>query len=70
MADTETLDRLYLEWSQFTGTKTWRDLLAERVLADIADSMKRYFEDPGEHANWCVERARETLVTLTAGKSD
>jgi hypothetical protein len=68
MADTETLDRLYLEWSQFTGARTWRDLLAEQVFADIANSMTRPFEDPAEHANWCVTRAKETLATLTAGK--
>lgn len=32
MADTETLDRIYLEWSQFTEARTRREIeLAARV---------------------------------------
>ena len=65
MSDTETLDRLYLEWSQFTAARTWRDLLAERALADIANSQKRAWIDPAEHANWCIERAQEALAAFS-----
>jgi hypothetical protein len=39
--NTETLDRLYLEWSQFTSARTKRELDAiralERLLADWPD---------------------------------
>lgn len=71
MPDTETLDRLYLEWSQFTQAKTWRDIAAEKALTEIAHSMSRKWAEPGEHANWCIERAQaalaEILQPLTAG---
>lgn len=30
---TETLDRLYLEWSQFTKAKTWKEIQLEAALA-------------------------------------
>lgn len=41
MADdlkTETLDKLYLEWSQFTKAKTHRELKLEEQIRIIADS--------------------------------
>jgi hypothetical protein len=55
---TETLDKLYLEWSQFTRARTERELKMARALADIANSNPNRFSDPIEHANWCIERAR------------
>lgn len=32
---------------------------AEDLLLEIANSMSKDFVDPVEHANWCVEAARE-----------
>lgn len=32
MRNTETLDKLYLEWSQFTGARTERENFAQSVL--------------------------------------
>jgi hypothetical protein len=29
-----------------------------RALREIATSMKRDWNDPAQHANWCVERAQ------------
>ena len=34
--ETETLDKLYLEWSQFTKAKTKRELQLEAALRKIA----------------------------------
>lgn len=55
---TETIDKLYLEWSQFTQARTARELKMAKALAEIADSNPNHFVDPVEHANWCIERAR------------
>ncbi len=30
--DTETMDKLYLEWSQFTKARTWRELALTEAL--------------------------------------
>jgi|GEM_PF-5886926 len=35
---TETLDKLYLEWSQFTKAKTGRELRLENKIREIAQS--------------------------------
>lgn len=35
---------------------------AEDLLLEIANSMGRDFADPVEHANWCVEAAKEYFV--------
>jgi hypothetical protein len=35
---TETLDKLYLEWSQFTKAKTARELYLESLIKEIAES--------------------------------
>jgi hypothetical protein len=32
---TETLDKLYLEWSQFTKAKTYRDIANEKRIAEL-----------------------------------
>jgi hypothetical protein len=55
---TETLDKLYLEWSQFTQARTGRELGMAKIISDIANSNPNHFEHPHEHANWCLERAR------------
>ena len=57
MTDTETLNKIYLEWSQFTKAMTRRDLALER----IANSKASKFDDPTDHANWCVEEAKKAL---------
>jgi len=36
---TETLDRLYLEWSQFTKARTERELHLEKLIREIAETM-------------------------------
>ena len=35
--ETETLDKLYLEWSQFTSARTFRELQLSRALKDALD---------------------------------
>jgi hypothetical protein len=35
---------------------------AEDLLLEIANSMQKIFVDPAEHANWCVEVAKEYFV--------
>jgi hypothetical protein len=42
MKMTETLDRLYLEWSQFTDARTEREIQVRTILAGTdADSLPR-----------------------------
>lgn len=41
---TETLDKLYLEWSQFTGAKTARELKLEKQKQELLRSMKPFAE--------------------------
>ena len=41
---TETLDKLYLEWSNFTGAKTARELQLEAQLAAV----REWFDSPSE----------------------
>jgi len=36
---TETLDKLYLEWSQFTQAKTSRELALENFIRSVMPSM-------------------------------
>ena len=36
--DTETLDRLYLEWSNFTEARNFREIDAARLLAQIVNA--------------------------------
>ena len=65
--DTETLDKLYLEWSQFTRARTVRELEMAKALAEIASSNPNHFSDPVEHANWCIERARNRVGGVDRG---
>lgn len=54
--DTETLDRLYLEWSQFTRARNAREILMQRAL-------EKYAEDDGS-----LDRgraARDALCAIT-----
>ena len=37
--ETETLDKLYLEWSQFTSARTHREIAMQRVI-DAAKAMR------------------------------
>lgn len=43
--ETETLDKLFLEISQFTKAKTSRELLLEKRIREIADA--KSWEDQG-----------------------
>lgn len=68
MSTTETLDKLYLEWSQFTSARTGRELMLDKVigsltlaLMEIRTSNANNFDDPIAHVDWCVERARAAL---------
>lgn len=45
--ETETLDKLYLEWSQITKARTSREIRYERSLRSIADWHKVNIS--GEH---------------------
>ena len=38
--DTETLDRLYLEWSQFTTAKTFRDIALDRIISNCEEVLR------------------------------
>lgn len=60
---TETLDKLYLEWSQFTKARTARELALEKIVAEIAKSNPNHFDTPAEHANWCLETARNAALS-------
>jgi hypothetical protein len=42
---------------------------AEDLLLEIANSMEKDFFDPAEHANWCVEVAKEYFVNKAAHTS-
>lgn len=64
MSDTETLDRLYLEWSQFTKAKTGRELALERSLQSILNtSMQatRTLDDFRSDLTWINDEARRAL---------
>jgi hypothetical protein len=58
---TETLDKLYLEWSQFTRARTSREIKQTDALTRIASSNPNHFETPEDHANYCVQCARDGL---------
>ena len=64
MKDTETLDRLYLEWSQFTRAKTGRELLLEagieRLTAALQQIVDQYHDD-GCSSQHLTELARRAL---------
>jgi hypothetical protein len=40
MATTETLDRLFLEWSQFTAAKTRREIELENTISDALHHLR------------------------------
>lgn len=63
MKQTETLDKLYLEWSQFTNARTAREIKMEKALRWIADV-------PGAHPNNVLAVARDALGDVgEAGKT-
>lgn len=37
MKESETLDRLYLEWSQYTGARTARELAYREILRELRE---------------------------------
>jgi hypothetical protein len=52
--NTETLDRLFLEWSQFTEAKTARDLANERRITEQAEWIRalRTFAQHRPRCRW------------------
>lgn len=59
LPQTETLDRLYLEWSQFTRARTGRELaLIEPLEFAVKNGAKWTLED---WANWRINHAEAAL---------
>ena len=44
--DTETLDKLYLEWSQFTEARTAREIRMAAALMNFADPKNWHARQP------------------------
>jgi hypothetical protein len=44
MRETETLDKLYLEISQFTSAKTRQELELEKSIGNLADALKKIIQ--------------------------
>lgn len=63
---TETLDKLYLEWSQFTRAKTERELKLVSALDRIAQSNPNKFEDPVAHVDWVIQQAKSVVDAFNA----
>lgn len=59
--DTETLDKLYLEWSQFTKARTAREIRMEKALRYLA-------ENPGAHPVNVVVIAKDGLGLVSTQK--
>jgi hypothetical protein len=58
--DTETLDKLYLEWSQFTKARTAREIAMEKVL-------ERYAEDDASSDRGRAARDALALTSTECG---
>lgn len=58
MTDTETIDRLFLELSQFTKAKTGRELELERDAARYRWLRSKRWSDGA----WCVTRAEYVVI--------
>jgi hypothetical protein len=57
--ETETLDKLYLEWSQFTKARTAREIAMEKALQWIAGV-------PGAHPNNIRAVAQDALDAVSS----
>lgn len=44
--ETETLDKIYLEWSQFTGARTGRELKLKKALVDLIEATHPIIRQP------------------------
>jgi len=57
---TDIVERLRaLYWPPLTMPEAADEIERLRAkLADIANSMKRDWQDPADHANWCIEQAK------------
>lgn len=57
MENTETLDKIYLEWSQFTKAKTNRELRLENALEwalrECNESSHPHYPYEDQSGNWC-----------------
>jgi hypothetical protein len=57
-----------VEWLRNSTSAEWNGPMLNKAadeierlrakLADIANSMKRDWQDPADHANWCIEHAK------------
>ncbi len=62
--DTETIDRLYLELSQFTTAKTRKEIVLETALCDLLNAAIKYEQRAHTHSAQLVtaiEDARHIL---------
>ena len=55
---TETLDRLYLEWSQYTQARTHREIFAVKDAREIEELLKSDAPD--------INKARSLAARITA----
>jgi len=49
---TETLDKLYLEWSQFTEARTAREIKLKESLAEAIFVLKSIIDDLPSNKDW------------------
>lgn len=63
--DTETLDKIYLEWSQFTKARTLRERTLAKALQNFLDSYIA-FEACGDAGHWDVESEKEIIAVRAA----
>lgn len=68
--DTETLDKLYLEWSQFTGARNSREVHNEKVMHFAEEALMEAREcirlkvDPKERPDGIFDRIQNALYGL------
>lgn len=53
MIDTETMDKLYLEWSQLTQARTRRELVAVAAIRQALDHLK--YATPKTQNGPCIQ---------------
>jgi hypothetical protein len=62
--DTDTLDKLYLEWSQFTDARNKRELNALQQSQDLADLLVNVNKMDDEQRRMLTKFARDIVKTL------
>lgn len=63
MQTTETLDKLYLEWSQFTKARNAREIEAMTVLKEALYHIRHEASDAQAQA-YIIERIEKTLKAV------